>query len=558
VGSSEWGLGTPVPSGVQGQSPWPDSPMTPDDEFITAAEAADLTDPRNAAHLLRAAELCLPGGDYERAARLAGLAAALTPGDARPARVLSGIRWAQGHQDEAIEAALEAVRLAPAAAESRLHAASLLAATGQWRQVAEHLALYVAGPAPRPVAWRLLSSALQEMGRTPRALEAIDQAILLAPEMVEYRIHRGSLLAASGRYGDALAELGRAAELAPDNAAIWRSLSGVHEVLREYAEALANAERAAASDPANPDHLAHLNHVRALLGLEAEQAAGADARDTCYWTQRPERRWRPPAPPPGMIALLGITARILFAIILREMRTRFGRARLGYVWALLEPISHIATLGSVFSLLNHAPPPVGDHLFLFYLTGLLPFLMFGHVISEVTGAFAANAPVLQIPLVKRIDVILARSLLSLANEIVVGIVVFGVAGLIGWQGMPADLLTVMTAICMLWLVAVGIGALNIVLVEFMPGWDTFFNALIRVLYFASGIYYSPIAMPSAIRAVLVYNPVLQANEWFRSGFYAGYQPHWLDRGYVVMWALGALLVGLAAERAARRFIAVLA
>ena len=474
--------------------------------------------------------------------------------------MLSGILWAQGRRDEAIEAALTAVRLDPDAGEARLHAASLLAATGQWRQVAEHLAVHVAGAAPRPAAWRLLSSALAELGRTPRAVEAIEQAILLAPHMVEYRIHRGSLLAASGRYGDALAELGRAAELAPDNAGVWRSLSGVHEVLHEFAEALDNAERAVSSDPANAGHLAHLNHVRALLGLEAEQAAapGADLHDTGYWTQRPERRLRPPPPRPGMVALLGITARIVFAIILREMRTRFGRSRIGYVWALLEPISHIATLGSVFSLLNHAPPPVGGHLFLFYLTGLLPFLMFGHVISEVSGGFAANAPVLQIPLVKRIDVILARALLCLANEIAVGIVVFGGAALIGWQGMPADLLTVMSAVFMLWLMAIGIGALNIVLIEFMPGWETFFNALVRVLYFASGIYYSPIAMPSAIRAVLVWNPVLQANEWFRSGFYVGYQPHWLDRGYVAMWAIGALLIGLAAERAARRHVSVIA
>ncbi len=65
-------------------------------------------------------------------------------------------------------------------------------------------------------------------------------------------------------------------------------------------------------------------------------------------------------------------------------------------------------------------------------------------------------------------------------------------------------------------------------------------------------------MPGPIRAVLAYNPVLQAIEWFRSGFYAFYEPHWLDRQYVVLWALGALLTGLAAERALRHRMMVAA
>jgi capsular polysaccharide transport system permease protein len=197
-------------------------------------------------------------------------------------------------------------------------------------------------------------------------------------------------------------------------------------------------------------------------------------------------------------------------------------------------------------------------LFEFYLTGLLPFLLFSHVSTEVMTGFAANAPVLHIPLVKRIDIILARALLALATELLVGILVLAVLGLIGWQALPADLLTAAAAILALWLMATGIGALNMVLVELLPAWETFFAALVRLLYFASGIYYSPIAMPGRIRAVLAYNPVLQAVEWFRSGFYAGYQPHWLDRATVLLWAAAALLAGLAAERALRRHIMVAA
>jgi capsular polysaccharide transport system permease protein len=529
--------------------------MDADEEHIAAAEAADLADPRNAPQMLRAAELCLARGDLPRAARLARAAAAAAPAQAAPPRVLSGILWEQGQTEAAMEAAREAVRLAPAAGALRLHLGSVLLSLGEWRQAADHLAVCVQALPDAPVAWHMLSAALQEMGRTPRALEAIERAIALAPEAAEYRVHRGSLLGACGRYGDAIAALTGAAALCPHDAGAWRALSGMQAAVDELAAALQTAERACALAPDKAEYAAHLAHVSGLLGLPAHAPVAADGG---YWTARVRAPRRAAAPRVDLSGLLAIQARIVCALMLRDMRTRFARSRLGYVWAILEPLSHIATLGSVFSLLNHAPPPVGEHLFEFYLTGLLPFLMFSHVSNEVMTGFAANAPVLQIPLVKRIDVIAARALLSLATEVLVGVLVFAAAALIGWQGMPANLAVSLVAILALWLMAAGIGALNLVLVELIPAWETFFAALVRMLYFASGIYYSPIAMPGPIRAVLAYNPVLQAIEWFRSGFYAFYEPHWLDRQYVVLWALGALLTGLAAERALRHRMMVAA
>ena len=522
--------------------------MDADEESIAAAESADGSDARNSAQRLHAAELCLARGELARAELLCRAVADLAPAQPKPWRVLSGILSVQGQTEAAIDTARTAVRLAPADGEMRLHLGALLLTCGEWRLAAEHLAVCVAHLPENPVGWRLLSAALQEMGRTMRALEAIDRAIVLSPGTVDFLVHRASVLVSCGRYGEALTVLGHVLELEPGNACALRAISGAHAALGEAEPALETATRAVCLEPGNSEYVAHLSHLQGAF----EQPDRAPVPDTAsYWTER-VRRCRPPsAPRPTTFELVRIQGRIIFALILREMRTRFARSRLGYVWAILEPLSHILTLGSVFALLNRAPPPIGDHLFEFYLTGLLPFLMFSHVSNEVMTGFAANAPVLQIPLVKRADVIAARAVLSLATEILVGVLVFSVAGLIGWQGMPANLLRAATAILFLWLMASGVGALNMVLVEFIPAWDTFFASLVRMLYFASGIYYSPIAMPGPIRAALAYNPVLQAIEWFRSGFYAMYEPHWLDRRYVVVWAVGTLLFGLMAERALR-------
>jgi capsular polysaccharide transport system permease protein len=67
----------------------------------------------------------------------------------------------------------------------------------------------------------------------------------------------------------------------------------------------------------------------------------------------------------------------------------------------------------------------------------------------------------------------------------------------------------------------------------------------------TGIFYVPGMMPDWARDALVWNPMVHAIDWFRAGFYAAYQPHWLDRSYLVILAILLLLAGLAVERGLR-------
>ena len=68
----------------------------------------------------------------------------------------------------------------------------------------------------------------------------------------------------------------------------------------------------------------------------------------------------------------------------------------------------------------------------------------------------------------------------------------------------------------------------------------------------TGIFYVPGMMPDWARESLAWNPLLHAIDWFRAGFFASYQPHWLDRSYLVILAILALLGGFTVERAFRR------
>ena len=86
-------------------------------------------------------------------------------------------------------------------------------------------------------------------------------------------------------------------------------------------------------------------------------------------------------------------ARVVSALILRETRTRFGRHRLGYLWALVEPVALIAMLLVVFQLAGRSSPAGLDAVG-FLTTGLIPYLLFIRTASRGAPAINANRAML--------------------------------------------------------------------------------------------------------------------------------------------------------------------
>jgi capsular polysaccharide transport system permease protein len=185
-------------------------------------------------------------------------------------------------------------------------------------------------------------------------------------------------------------------------------------------------------------------------------------------------------------------------------------------------------------------------------TGLIPYHVFVHASTGMSHALINNAPLLQLPPVSSFDVIAARGLLEVMTDVVVAIVLLAGFLAIGLRAMPDDLWEASLAVLAIAACGCGIGFVNAVVTVFWRSWEKTYAQLTRLLYFVSGIFYAPGMMPDWVRDILIWNPLLHAIDWFRSGFFEMYRPHWLDRSYVAVVAIVTLLVGLALHRLMRR------
>jgi capsular polysaccharide transport system permease protein len=174
----------------------------------------------------------------------------------------------------------------------------------------------------------------------------------------------------------------------------------------------------------------------------------------------------------------------------------------------------------------------------------------------MSHAITGNAPLLQLPLVTTFDVIAARGLLEIATDVVVAAILLVGFAAIGVAAAPDDVWGPAMALLVTAALGCGCGYVNAVLTVFLRSWEKVYGQLTRILYFISGIFYVPGMMPDWARDALAWNPLLQAIDWFRAGFFESYQPHWLDRSYLVSLAILALLGGLGLERGLRRRLSV--
>lgn len=248
---------------------------------------------------------------------------------------------------------------------------------------------------------------------------------------------------------------------------------------------------------------------------------------------------------------LTIQGRVLLALMLREARTRYGRQRMGYLWALIEPILHIVGFYLIFRLTLRIIP-LGESLPMFLATGLSTYFGFSHVLNRTRGGFGSNEALLSYPPVNVMDVFLARAILEFATWVIVTIIILGSLILIGFDPLPRSIPMMMLAMVLLFGIAFGVGVMSGIASQFFASLDSLLSLPFRLLYFTSGVFFLPDVMPAGMREVLAWNPVLHGITLFRMGYYENYNSHMLDIEYLFMWSIACLLLAFVTERMSRK------
>ena len=256
-----------------------------------------------------------------------------------------------------------------------------------------------------------------------------------------------------------------------------------------------------------------------------------------------------------MLDAARLQVRVIAALVRRETRVHFGELRLGYLWAIIEPLLHLLVYLFLFTYLFRRQSPLEGGLALFMLTGLMPYFLYSKLAGYLAGGIDANRALLNLPPVKPLDVLIARAILEASTYLFVGVILLTALFIEdGSDIAPDDPVQLTAALACTIAFGSGVGCINAVLRAFIRNWMTIYGLILSPVFFLSGIWYLPSQIPMPFREYILYNPLAHYIMWVRMAFYGNYHPIELDRSYAVYCSIVAAGLGLALLRVARRKI----
>ena len=249
-----------------------------------------------------------------------------------------------------------------------------------------------------------------------------------------------------------------------------------------------------------------------------------------------------------------IQLNVIHALVLRETRTRFGEHQLGYLWALIEPLLWIGSFWGLYTVGNRSAPHNLDVMG-FLATGVLTFEIFDSNVGRIGDSINGNRPLLFYPPVQPLDLVIARASLETATLTAVFFVIMGGQSLLRGDLTPLDsLLQVFLGISLAALLGASLGLVLCMLGVLSNVVERLRGPVMRPLFWVSALFYTLDDVPTDVRNLMLYNPVVHVVEIVRDGWFPQYTAKHTDPLYVMWFILGFGLLGLLLERVVRRKI----
>lgn len=258
----------------------------------------------------------------------------------------------------------------------------------------------------------------------------------------------------------------------------------------------------------------------------------------------------------SLFRMFALQARVIWALVMRELQTRYGRENIGFLWMVGEPIMFCAGVAVVWTMIR----PAHEHglpVTAFVITGYVPLTMWRHCIMRSLKAFEANGALLFHRQVTPLDIILARVLLEVVGTLIAGAIVGSAAILMGLMEMPKDIGLLYLGLVLHSAFSLSCALLIASLSERSDVLEKMLSAAMYLSLPLSGAFAMVSWLPQSTRWILLLSPSVQNLEMIRGGqFGPGAHPIY-DITYAVCSIGLMLLIGVSLTLRSRRFILVI-
>lgn len=252
---------------------------------------------------------------------------------------------------------------------------------------------------------------------------------------------------------------------------------------------------------------------------------------------------------PGSV---GKQSRIITALVMREMTTRYGRRGLGFAWVIGEPLVFCFGVLILWTLTKPAYEH-GIRLAPFVMTGYMSLILTRHFISLLASALQANLGLMYHRQIAPLHIFFSRVVLELGGATGAFVVVYAVLLALGQVSLPHDYLLLYAGWLLLAWVSMGFALVLTGLAMRYEVMERLVPVISYILIPISGAFYMVSWMPAGLREFVLYVPFVHPIEMIRAGVFGEFVLTYYDAPYAlfvgaIMNILGLLIISTSRDR----------
>jgi ABC-type polysaccharide/polyol phosphate export permease len=224
---------------------------------------------------------------------------------------------------------------------------------------------------------------------------------------------------------------------------------------------------------------------------------------------------------------------LLWNLVLRDLRVRYKRSVLGFLWAMINPLLTMVVMLAVFTQIFRQSV---EHYPIYLLAGLLLWNLFARGTSVAIGSVIQNAGIrrqIYVPASVFVAAAIGSALVNLLfalGPLLALALLTGVYPNWAWLYLPVPILQTT-------LLAFGVGVLIAALAVFFADMVDIFEVLLNAFFFLTPIMYSVTILSEPLARLERFNLLYAFMDGFRAPLLSGSIP---SLGVILLTTLGAL------------------
>jgi capsular polysaccharide transport system permease protein len=239
--------------------------------------------------------------------------------------------------------------------------------------------------------------------------------------------------------------------------------------------------------------------------------------------------------------------RVIGALLMREILTRYGRKNIGFLWLFIDPMIFSLSIAFVWTqihLRHFQTIPV----FAFVLVSYSTVALWRRTTSVCMSAIEPNKSLLYHRHITVLDFYISRSLLEDAGSTMAFVMLVLFFAMVGMMPLPVDPLQVAAGWFLLAWFGFGLALTVGSVVHRVPLIQKAWRPLSLILFLCSAVVFPMDAAPAQAREILLWLPLVSGIEYLREGYFGPVISYYYDVFYMVACNLILTIAGLISVR----------